>query len=175
MPQQYGAYALAFEILLFMSVVYASLILEPMTVFGPSIFKDDFRAYLGILLRIHCALSLLMIVAVSPGRSPNALKPTSSLPAALVGVAVASPCLLLFWLVRRGFYVHLVPKKAAVGACVYSAVVLAGVTAVYKLHSLSSLLAFLIMAAAGAPTTGPAMLRWFKSHMPLSPGLAHSG
>lgn len=169
-PQQYGAYALAFEMFLFMSVVYGSLILEPMSVFGPSVFKDDFRAYLGILLRIHCALSLLMIVAVfAVAAVLNALKPSSSLPGALVGVAVASPCLLLFWLVRRGFYVHLLPKKAALGACVYSAVVLAGVTVVYKLHSLSSLSAFLIMAA-GAVITGPAMLRWFKSHMQLSPG-----
>ena len=130
-PQQYGAYALAFEVLLFMSIVYGALILEPMCVFGPSTYKNDFRAYLGILLRIHCGLSMLVIAAVFSGAGVlHALKPASSLPAALVGVGVACPCLLLFWLARRGFYVNLLPQKAALGACAYSATVLAGVMVV---------------------------------------------
>ena len=37
------------------------------------------------------------------------------------------------------------------------------------MHSLSSLSAFLVMAA-GAVITGPVMLRWFKSHIPSLPG-----
>ncbi len=168
--QQYGAYALAFEVLLFMSIVYAALILEPMCVFGPSTYKNDFRAYLGVLLRIHCGLSVLVIAAVLAGAAVlHSLKPGSSLPDALVGVGVACPSLLLFWLARRGFYVHLLPKKAALGACAYSATVLAGVTVVYKAHSLNPFTVFLVMAA-GAIVTGPPMLRWFKSHMPLLPG-----
>lgn len=169
-PQQYGSYALAFEVFLFMSIVYASLILEPMSVFGPSLYKNDFNAYLGILLRIHCALSILMMVVVfALAGILNALKPPSTLPTALVGVGVACPCLLLFWLARRGFYVNLLPQKAALSACAYSAVVLAGVMVVYKVRSLSALSAFLMMAA-GAITTGPLMLHWFKSHIPSSPG-----
>ena len=169
-PQQYGAYALAFEVFLFMSIVYGSLILEPMSVFGPSVYKNDIKTYMGILLRLHCALSILIIVAVfSVAGVLNALKPSSSLPAALVGVGVACPCLLLFWLARRGFYVNLLPQKAALGACAYSAVVLAGVMVVYEMHSLSSFSAFLVMAA-GAVITGPVMLRWFNSHIPSSPG-----
>src|ERR1019366_6540962 len=52
-PGQYGGYALAFEAFLFLSVVYGALILEPMSVFGASIYKNDFQAYLGVLLRIH--------------------------------------------------------------------------------------------------------------------------
>ena len=169
-PQQYGVYALAFEVFLFMSIVYGSLILEPMCVFGPSVYKDDFNAYLGVLLRIHWALSILMIVAVFAVASVlHAIKPSSPLPTALVGVGVACPCLLLFWLARRGFYVNLLPQKAALSACAYSAVVLAGVMIVYKIRSLSSLSAFLIMAA-GAIITGPGMLRWLKSHIPSSPG-----
>ncbi|MGO8814056.1 MAG: lipopolysaccharide biosynthesis protein [Terriglobia bacterium] len=169
-PQQYGAYALAFEVLLFMSIVYGALILEPMCVFGPSTYKNDFRAYLGILLRIHCGLSVLVIAAVFAGAAVlHAIKPGSSLPNALVGVGVACPCLLLFWLARRGFYVHLLPRKAALGACAYSATVLAGVTVVYKVRSLTPLTVFLVMAA-GAVVTGPPMLRWFKSHMAFLPG-----
>ena len=79
-PQQYGAYALAFEVLLFMSIVYGALILEPMCVFGPSTYKNDFRAYLGILLRIHCGLSVLVIAAVFGGRRGSARNQTGKLP-----------------------------------------------------------------------------------------------
>jgi O-antigen/teichoic acid export membrane protein len=82
---------------------------------------------------------------------------------------VASPCLLLFWLARRGFYVHLLPKKAALGACAYAAAMVAGFMIVYRLRALSSLSAFLMMAA-GAAIAGPAMLHWFKTHLPSSPG-----
>lgn len=168
-PGQYGGYALAFEVFLFVSVVYGAIILEPMSVLGPSIYKNEFPSYLGILLRIHCVLSILMIVAVyAAARVLSALRPASSLSDALVGVGVASPCLLLFWLARRGFYVHLLPHKAALGACAYSAVMLAGIMVVYKLRSPSSLSAFLMMAA-GAVITGLLMLRWFKSHMPSFP------
>ena len=51
----------------------------------------------------------------------------------------------------------------------YSATVLAGVTVVYKVRSLTPLTVFLVMAA-GAVVTGPPMLRWFKSHMAFLPG-----
>jgi O-antigen/teichoic acid export membrane protein len=171
-PRQYGAYALAFEIFLFLSVVYGALVLEPMSVFGPSIYKNDFQGYLGILLRIHCVMSILIIAAVFAAAGVlYALKPGSSLSDAVFGVGVASPCLLLFWLARRGFYVHLLPQKAVLGACAYSAIMLAGLLIVYRLHTLSSLSAFLMMAA-GAVLTGPAMLHWFKTRMP-QPAVRH--
>ena len=63
-PQQYGSYALAFEVFLFVSALYGSLILEPMSVFGPSIFSGNLVSYLGELLRIHCVLSFLMTVVL---------------------------------------------------------------------------------------------------------------
>lgn len=169
-PNQYGGYALAFEVFLFLSVAYGALILEPMSVLGSSIYKDSFHNYLGILLRIHSVVSILIVTAVFAGAKVlSDLRPRGSLPDALVGIGVASPCLLLFWLARRGFYVHLMPRKAAVGACVYAAVLLVGIAIVYRLRSLSSLSAFLVMAA-GAVVAGPLMLRWFKNHVPASHG-----
>ena len=40
-PKEYGTYALAFEVFLFMAALYGSLILEPMSVFGPSLYKGN--------------------------------------------------------------------------------------------------------------------------------------
>lgn len=168
-PRDYGAYALAFEVFLFVSIVYASLILEPMSVFGASTYKQDFRAYLRILLQIHSALSVVIVVLVFfVAWVVSIISPASPLPEALVGVGLASPCLLLFWLARRGFYVHLIPQKAVLGGCIYSAIVLSGLLLVFKLRALSPLSAFLIVSV-GALISGPVMLRWLKDRTALSP------
>ena len=167
---QYGAYALAFEVFLFISILYSSLILEPMSVFGPSVYKEDLRGYMRVLLRFHWVISVAIIVGVVGAAAVlRAFQPASSLPIALIGVGGATPCLLLFWLARRGFYVLLMPQKAAWGACSYSLVMFAGLVIVYRLGRISPLAAFLMMAA-GAILTAPAMLLWFKRRLPPSTG-----
>ena len=165
---EYGAYALAFEVFLFMSIIYSSLVLEPMSVFGPSLYHQDLRGYMNILLRIHFVISAVFAaLAFAAFVVLRRFDPASSLPLACVGVGVAAPCVLLFWLARRGFYVLLNPQKAVWGACAYSAVMLAGLVVVYRLRLLSPLAAFLLMAA-GAGIAAPAMLVWFKHHTPSS-------
>ena len=162
-PPQYGSYALAFEIFLFLAALYGALILEPMSVFGPSVYSGNLVSYLGGLLRIHCVLSFLMMaVLFATAAALHAVRPASFLPDALVGISVATPCLLLFWLARRGFYVVFLPQKAVLGACIYSALILAGLALLYKFKSLSPFSAFLLLAA-GAIATGPLMLRWLNA------------
>lgn len=164
-PQQYGSWALAFEVFLFVSAAYGSLILEPMSVFGPSLFSSNLNSYLGGLLRIHFVLSFFVTAILFAAAAVlHAIKPTSSLPGALVGISVAIPCLLLFWLVRRGFYIVFLPQGALLGACIYSAFLLTGVALLYKFKSLSPFTAFLLLAA-GAVVTGPLMLRWLKPRL----------
>jgi O-antigen/teichoic acid export membrane protein len=164
-PQQYGSYALAFEIFLFLAAAYAALILEPMCVFGPSLYSGNLASYMGGLLRIHCVLSFAMLAALfATAAVLHALRPASLLPDALVGISLATPCLLLFWLARRGFYIIFLPQKAVVGACLYSALLLSGVAFLYRFHSLSPFSAFLLLGAS-AIVTGPLMLRWLKARL----------
>jgi O-antigen/teichoic acid export membrane protein len=92
----------------------------------------------------------------------------SGLPSALLGVAIAAPCMLLFWLARRGFYVRLAPRQAVGGALVYFAVVLGGLLAVCHYGHLSPFVAFLLMAA-GAAVTAPMMIARLRPA--LKPGL----
>lgn len=47
---EYGVYALAFAIFLLLSLVHHALLLEPMSVFGGSIYRSKLRRYLGLLL-----------------------------------------------------------------------------------------------------------------------------
>ena len=162
LPAQYGTYALAFEVFLFLAVVYGALVLEPLSVFGSSVYRKSLRDYLGVLLRIHgvvaagifvvLGLSAWIVETVSPGRG---------LASALIGVAIAAPCMLLFWLARRGFYVELIPRRAVLGALVYFVVVMGGLLIVWHFGMLSPLIAFLLMAA-GAAVTAPFMLARLK-------------
>src|SRR5580700_7287419 len=59
-PEQYGMYAVAFAILLFLLNFHQGLMLEPMLVFGSSVYRDCLRGYVEVLLLLHVGLSLAM-------------------------------------------------------------------------------------------------------------------
>ena len=167
---QYGAYALAFQVYLFLSVAYSAVVLEPFSVFGSSVYRDSNRRYLGALLRIHGVVAAVILMGLfTCAWVVGRFSPGSELTAALIGVAVASPCLLLFSLARRGFYVKLSPLQAALGALGYFAVVLGGLLFAFDRGSLSPLVAF-VLFAAGAGVTAPMMLARLRSS--LKPQLA---
>jgi O-antigen/teichoic acid export membrane protein len=157
-PDQYGAYALAFQVFLFLSVAYAAVILEPLSVFGSSVYRNSNREYVGVLLRIHCVIAAVIVLGLGAcAWALSMVSPRGDLTSALIGVAVASPCMLLFSLARRGFYVKLSPRQAALGALGYFAVVLGGLLLAFYRSSLSPLVAFLLIAS-GAGVTAPLML-----------------
>lgn len=171
-PAQYGTYALAFEVFLLLSVVYGALVLEPLSVFGASVYRKSPREYLGILLRVHgvMAAGIFIVLGISAWVFEQ-ISQSRSLPLALIGVAIAAPCVLLFWLARRGFYVKLAPHQAVLGAGVYFVVVLGGLLAVCRYGVLSPFVAFLLLAAGGA-ATAPIMLA--RLMCALKPGLVLS-
>lgn len=169
MPDQYGAYAVAFGIYVMLSLVYQSLLLEPMGVFGGSIFRSNLRGYLRSLVSIYVAFSIAICSAlVIAWAVAYHLDPGGAITGALAGVAVASPCLLLFALARRTFYVELSPAPAAIGAFIYATVVLAGLYFVYQHALLSPFVAFLLIGG-GALVTGVVLMLGLRS------GLSGSG
>lgn len=173
-PDQYGAYALAFEVFLFLSVAYGALILEPLSVFGSSVYRDSNREYFGALLRIHSVIAVVICLGLGAcALVVQWVSPSGNVASALIGVAIASPCLLLFWLARRAFYVKLSPRHAAMGAFVYSGVVLCGLLIAYYRGILSPLVAFLLMAV-GALVTAPMMLAWLGFSMRVRSSIARS-
>lgn len=168
-PDQYGAYAVAFGIYIMLSLVYQSLVLEPMGVFGGSVFRSNLRGYLRSLLSIHVALSIIICCAfIAAWFLAHRLGAAPAMTAALAGVAFASPCLMLFTLARRTFYVELSPAPSAAGALIYCTLVLGGLFVVYKRALLSPFVAFLLIAA-GALVTGIVLMIALRS------GLSGSG
>src|SRR5947199_4322297 len=63
-PEQYGMYAVAFSMLLFLLNFHQGLMLEPMLVFGSAVYRDSLRGYLKALLLLHVGISLAMVLGL---------------------------------------------------------------------------------------------------------------
>jgi O-antigen/teichoic acid export membrane protein len=168
-PAQYGAYALAFEIFMVVSMAYSCLILEPMLVFGPSSYKENFRSYLGGLLWLHLACALATAIVLGGlAWIVHDLHKFPGLSTALVGAMLAVPSVLFFWLARRSFYVRLDPKSAVIGGALYGIVLLGGAFLFYRLQLLTPFAAFMLMTA-GAIVAGIFMILRIKPKLALRP------
>ncbi len=148
-PEQYGAYGLGFSIFLLLSFLYQALLLEPMSVYGGSNYRENLRGYMRTSLKMHNAISVAIflvfaiaaVVTFALGKSP-------ALAGALAGLTIAAPCIFLFWLGRRGFYLKISPGPAALGAVLYFVIVMGGIFLIHHLGLLSTFSAFLIMGLA---------------------------
>lgn len=148
--EQYGIYAVAFAVFLFLLNFHQALLLEPMLVFGSSVYRQSLRGYLKSLLWLHLWVSLLMIVGLAGGAVFMARTGHSpGLPAALLAVAFVGPSVLLFWLTKRVFYLKLSPAPSAASAVLYCAVLLAGLGVIYKYGLVSAASALLLMGVGG--------------------------
>ena len=168
-PEQYGAYALAYQIFLVLALFYQTLIQEPMMVFGASVYRNSFREYLGALLRIHLeiAVATMLVLGLSAWLVEE-FAASHGLSGAVAGVALAAPWLLFFWLLRRVFYVQLKPQVGVRGALLYCLIVLSGLLAVRRFRLVSPFTAFLLMAVGGL-VVGYFLLIQLKPAMKLGP------
>jgi O-antigen/teichoic acid export membrane protein len=152
-PEQYGAYAVAFGVFVLLSLVYSALVLEPMAVFGGSSYHDCLRGYLRSLLWIHVTISLSIVIVLGVSAVvARQFYHSPVLAGALAGVSLASPCVLFFWLARRTFYLQLSASRAALGAFVYFALSMGALFLVYHRHLLSPFSAFVVMGLAALGT-----------------------
>ena len=151
--EQYGAYALAFSTFVLLSLVHSALAMEPMSVFAPSIYRKTLREYLGLLLWVQLAGSAIIVVCGGVGGVLfSLLGDHSHLISAFEGIALASPCVLIFWFARRAFYLQLRPAQALIGSIVYSAVLCFGIWVLAFSNLLSPFTAFAVMGTAALLT-----------------------
>ena len=165
-PAQYGAFSLAFSVFLLLSYVYQSLLSEPQGVYSGSTYRDCLRGYLKALLGIQAVVTLFGIVLLGGSAAiVAAMGKAEGLPGALAGVAIASPCILFFWLLRRAYYMNLAPARAAMGAFIYCALVTGGLFLAYRWSLVSPFSAYLLMAI-GALGTGLFLLTQVNKALP---------
>ena len=169
-PEAYGAYAVAYAGFLLLVMLYQSLFLLPQAVFGAAVYRASLRGYLKALLRLHLGASVLMflVLAASAGVALKLGQP-GGLPGALAGLALAAPCILLFWLARRTSYLEFSPAPATGGSLFYCAATLSGLYVANRLHLLSPMWAFLIMGL-GALGGSAVLFIYMKLRLPLTLG-----
>jgi O-antigen/teichoic acid export membrane protein len=98
--------------------------------------------HLGLSTVIVCGLCVVAGVMYKLGLA-------SGLPATLLGVAFATPSVLLFWILKRVFYLRLSPGPSVVSALLYCVLTIGGLAVVAKHGLLSTLSALLLMGFGG--------------------------
>jgi O-antigen/teichoic acid export membrane protein len=153
-PEQYGSYAVAFSVFVFMLMFHQALLLEPMLVFGSSAYRHCLRGYLKALLLIHLGMSLaiVLVLGIAAGVAFE-LGQTNGLPGALLGVAFAAPSILMLWIIRRIFYVKLSPAPSAGASLLYCSLIMGGLAMLYRHNYLSPLSSFLLMGVGSLLTS----------------------
>ena len=165
-PAEYGAFSLAFSVFLLLSYVYQSLLSEPQAVFSGSAYRQCLRGYLKALLSIQLVVTVFGLVLLGGSAAVvYYMGEADGLPGALAGVAIASPCILFFWLLRRSYYMNLAPARAAMGAFIYFVLVVSGLIVAYKKALISPFSAYLLMAI-GALATALFLLTQVKKVLP---------
>ena len=157
---EYGAYSLALAVFLLFSALHSAILIEPMMVFGSSKYSAGFARYLAVLLNGHFLImipgcAILYVVALALRRFYSSQAWT-----AFLGVAFAASAILLFWLVRRVFYVLLQPSWGVLSGALYLVFLLSAVFALQRTNHLSPTSAFLAMGAAGLLASFVLLLRF---------------
>jgi O-antigen/teichoic acid export membrane protein len=166
-PAKYGAYTLAFSIFLLLSFFHQALILEPQRVFGSADYAECLPKYLAVLIRVQSGLTLLAgVVFVASLWLAHSWARPDGLDAALIGMTIAAPFVLLLWLVRGAFYVQMAPQFAVVGSAAYCAIVLGTLLVAERLRMMSPFLAF-IMMGFGALVSSVVLLNRLRPNLNL--------
>ena len=98
---QYGTYAMAYSAFVLFSLIHQALVLEPMSVLGPSMYRVSLKHYLGLLTWIQLAFSAVVVVCLATAGIAGAfLANSNQLTTAFIGMGVASPFVLLLSLIH---------------------------------------------------------------------------
>lgn len=159
-PADFGAYSLAYSILLFIAGFHNAGIIEPFSVYGAGRFREDFRSYVGALVKwqelgigIICVLGLVLVVSLS-GYFPDVMRSNG------VGLLLSTPLIVLAWFFRRVYYVLGDPLWSLYGGILQSVLVLTGVSVGFHYLRSSGFLAF---QALGVGTGAMAVFLWART------------
>jgi O-antigen/teichoic acid export membrane protein len=160
---QYGAFALSFTIFLVISGFHNSLLVEPMSVLGPARHLLELVDYLRRTIWVHAAvMAVLAAIGVLAGvffLSGMLGLSLIMLGPSLIAMSLTSPCILLFWLVRRAHYVETRPGLAAASSVIYCATLTVTTLTLWRLGLLSAVTAFVALGAAALVASLFSMMR----------------
>ncbi len=144
--EEYGAFAIAFAVFLFVGTLHTGLLTEPMLVFGAGRFKERLGAYLALLRKAHVLFAvlsclLLAVIALVVGRIGS-----TTIANTLLVLAFAQPFILFLWLMRRACYTLLSPRTSAIGGLIYMVILLSSAAVMSRTETLSVHAALILMS-----------------------------
>jgi len=170
-PEPYGAYALAFSIYVLVAFLYQALVLEPLSVFSGTTYRDNLRGYLLTATKLHWGISLVVgLLLGATGVVAGLWWHSSVLAVAFAGLTIATPFILIHAMARRSFYLRMSPAPAAFASFFYCLLVTGGVFGAYAAGWLTSFTAYLLMGVA-ALVSGIIMLFQLNAKLPPAAGL----
>jgi O-antigen/teichoic acid export membrane protein len=150
-PSDFGAFAVAFSVLLLMGTFHTALLTEPMLILGPSRFRKGTAGYVRRLSTLNFLLTSVMgVVLLLVIAALTVLKPHFTAATTFAALTVAAPAILFLWLVRRACYIESHPRLATAASLVYALLVPAGILLLRQVDVLT--------AASGLLTLGLASL-----------------
>jgi len=158
-PEVYGAYAIAFAGYLFVGGLHNVIVLEPMSVIGPSRHAARLREYFRAQLLVHgvivgtCSVGVACVAA-----AVWMVAPASPLAGAIAGSGLALPFLLSLFLARRICYVRQRPFTATLGSGCCLGLALVGLYGLRHFGWISPCLVFLLVGV-GSLTGSCVVLR----------------
>jgi O-antigen/teichoic acid export membrane protein len=152
LPGEYGAFAVVFAIFLFLSGFQNALILQPASVIGVARYNKELPKYLSVTTgmnnRLTLGMSVILILI-----SLAIFIYSRSMAYSFFGLALATPCILLFWLFRQICYIKTQPEMAWKANLVYTVFLIGGVFLLKAGKLLSPFSAFVLMAAGSLLAT----------------------
>src|SRR5271157_606225 len=144
--EQYAEFVLAFGLFLLLAAVHNVLVLEPMSILGPSTdtgsTADYFEAQIWVHLAVSAALAVPHLVA---GALVALFAHNSYLAGAFFGAGVALPFILLLRFARRLCNILQRPAVALAGSLCNLVFLLVGVLALQARHKLTPLHVFFVL------------------------------
>jgi O-antigen/teichoic acid export membrane protein len=162
--EDYGAFAVAFSVVLFLSGFHNALQLEPMSVIGPANYPEELENYLNAQIRLNfiitMPIALLITLAGGTLLSVGVINPWLS--RVLITAGLALPFIFFLWVVRRTFYVRQQPTGALFSSVLYAVLLMGGLWAAHHLGWDSSLTGFGLMGSASL-LSGLISLLWWRA------------
>lgn len=158
--EQYGAFALAMAGSLLAASVHQAVVLEPMTVLGPSRHAGHLRRYLGSVTWLHALFSLpLAGVFAAAALLAGAHGASLGVGGCAAAFAAAVPFTLLLSVARTASYLELRPGPATAAAIAYGLAMAGGLAWLIAAGRVTAPAAILLMGAVSS-AVGCALL-WY--------------
>jgi O-antigen/teichoic acid export membrane protein len=160
-PAEYGAYAVAFSMLLLGAASFQAVFLMPLMVHVPRLDRAQRAGYLRALLRMQ-AWGFATLFAAGAAVCVSWAAMAEGFPLRLALASIFTTGALTFqWLLRDSHYLTLSPAAPARGSMVYSVALMAGLLALSLTGAAADWTAVLVMgvaAMAGGLSQIPALL-----------------